>query len=107
MPAGVGLLCGYNPGKESSGDYLVSSKRAADFILVLTAEMKLSGEETRALAYMLEALPALAICVFTAGTLSIMWIYAMANCATGIAYIVIGLCELMLIAGILAGVATG
>jgi hypothetical protein len=29
----------------------------------------------------------------------------MANCATGIAYVVIGLCELMIIAGILAGVA--
>jgi len=38
----------------------------------------------------------------TAGIFSIMWIYAMANCATGIAYVVIGCCELMLVAGIIA-----
>lgn len=54
------------------------------------------------MAYMLQATPALVICMVTAGIFSIMWIYAMANCATGIAYVVIGCCELFLVLGIIA-----
>lgn len=65
--------------------------------------MKLSAAETKALGYMVEAVPALAICIVTAGIMSIVWIYAMSNCATGIAYVVIGICELMLVGFILAG----
>ena len=71
----------------------------------ITAEIELSKSEARAVAYMIKATPALGVCLASAGIFSVMWIYAMANCATGIAYVVIGCCELMIIAGILAGVA--
>ena len=63
----------------------------------------MSKSEARAAAYIIEAIPALVIIVISGGIFSIMWIYAMANCATGIAYVVIGLTELMIVGVILAG----
>lgn len=65
----------------------------------------MSRSEAAKVGYFIDALPALAIIVISGGIFSIMWIYAMANCATGIAYVVIGLTELMIIAIILVGLA--
>lgn len=48
----------------------------------------------------------LVICMVTAGVLSILYIYAMANFATCIAYTVIFIIELWLVAIVLIGVAT-
>lgn len=102
----LGLLCSYDPLQGANlEEKKVAAKRYADFNNKITLEFELSKSEARAAAYMIKALPALGICLVTAGAFSILWIYAMANCATGIAYVVIGLCELMMIAGILAGVA--
>ena len=94
------LWCGYDPTMAPS---LESAERALLFQNAIGAELKLSRSEAAKVGYFIDALPALAIVVISGGIFSIMWIYAMANCATGIAYIVIGLTELMLIAMILIG----
>jgi hypothetical protein len=55
----------------------------------------------------ISAAPALVICMITAGIFSIIYIYCLANFATMIAYIVIGMFELLFIGGILAMMSTG
>lgn len=98
------LACGYNPFVKAAGeeDLKAAALRALEFKKNVVTDLELSSEQASGVAYMVQATPALAICMVTAGIFSIMWIYAMANCATGIAYVVIGCCELMLVAGIIA-----
>jgi hypothetical protein len=98
------LACGYNPFVKAAGeeDLKAAALRALEFKKNVVTDLELSSEQASGVAYMVQATPALAICMITAGIFSIMWIYAMANCATGIAYVVIGCCELMLVAGIIA-----
>jgi hypothetical protein len=98
------LFCGYNPAVKAAGepDIKAAALRFAEFKKNVVTDLELSSEQASGVAYMVQATPALIICMVTAGIFSIMWIYAMANCATGIAYVVIGCCELMLVAGIIA-----
>lgn len=56
---------------------------------------------------LITALPALIICMITAGIFSIIYIYLLANFATMIAYIVIGIFEFIFVSAILGMLATG
>ena len=97
------LACGYNGFIKAAGeqDLKASALRMGEFKKNIVTDLELSTEQASGIAYMLQATPALVICMVTAGIFSIMWIYAMANCATGIAYVVIGCCELLLVLGII------
>lgn len=56
---------------------------------------------------LISAAPALLICMITAGIFSIIYIYLLANFATMIAYIVIGIFEFIFVSAILGMLATG
>lgn len=56
---------------------------------------------------LITAMPALLICMITAGIFSIIYIYLLANFATMIAYIVIGMFELIFVSAILGMLGSG
>ena len=66
----------------------------------------MGSEAGSTLVFVLEATPYLLISSITAGIISMLYIYALANFAKEIAYIVIGLFELMFIIAIIACLAT-
>ena len=94
----AGLWCMPDPTDKSVGNN--------DIIKNFQKNLKQS-DGGKALVAFLSAAPALVICMFTAGIFSIIYIYCLANFATMIAYIVIGLFELIFIGAILAGMSSG